>query len=89
MNNPAAIVSSEHLQQAANAARALEAADVVIVAQYANGRRPVLIIDKPPTFVVGSIKRRTPNALGGVTEVYAASFLACQLEWMRDVPGTA
>jgi len=89
MNDVPSSVMPDHLQQATEAARQLVAASAAIIAMYANGRRPVLIIDAPPPFVTGSIKRRTPNALGGVTEVYAASFHGCQLEWMRDIPGTA
>lgn len=89
MNDNLTNVMPDHLQLAADAAREVVAAKSNIIAAFANGRRPVLIIDTPPPFVVGSIKRRSPNALGGVTEVYAASFHGCQLEWMRDLPGTA
>lgn len=89
MNYHTHTVTPDVLQIATAATRLLCDAGVVIIAAYANGRRPVLIIDAPPSFVQGVPKRRHPNASGGTTVVSAASFNGCQLEWMRDVPGTA
>lgn len=82
-------VTPDVLQTATDASRLLVNAKVTIIAAYANGRRPVLIIDAPPPFVVGALKRQHPNGKGGTTVVMAASFNGCQLEWMRDIPGVA
>ena len=73
------------LQLAATAARVLVDAGSRVIGAYANGRRPVLIVDAPPSFVHGLVKRTNPNGAGKTTLVYAASFHGCQLEWMRDI----
>lgn len=79
-------VLPDALQLAANAARSLVGCGIQVLASYANGRRPVLIIDKPPRFVRGAVKRRQPNGRGGITLACAASYQGCQIEWLQDVP---
>ncbi|GGK08779.1 hypothetical protein [Luteimonas terricola] len=79
---------SDALQVASHAAGLLADAGTRVIGAYANGRRPVLIIDKPPTFVRGAVKTRgKPHPDGGRrTLVLGASFQGCQLEWWEDVP---
>lgn len=72
------------LRLAAEAACRIEDAGGTIIAAYANGRRPVLIVAGPPPFVAGHAKRTHPNGAGGTTTVFAASYHGCQLEWMRE-----
>lgn len=74
------------LHEAAAAADRLAACGVTVVHAYANGRRAVLIIDKPPVFVRGVIKRTHPDGAGGVQRIWAANFYSVQLEWLENVP---
>ena len=75
------------LHVAAAAADRLSACGENILHAYANGRRAVLIIDHPPAFVRGVVKRTHPDGRGGVKRIWAASFHGVQLEWMHDCPG--
>lgn len=84
MNAYTTVVNALHA--AADAADRLAACDVSIVHAYANGRRAVLIIDKPPAFVRGVIKRTNPDGAGGVQRIWAANFYNVQLEWLENVP---
>lgn len=75
---PAALVA------AAEVARQLTDAGIEIHSAFDNGRRMVLLIDKPPAFAAGHIKRHHPNGMGGTTTVFAAGYHGCQLEWTTD-----
>lgn len=74
------------LHDAGAAAEKLHAMHVHIVSAYANGRRPVLVIDHPPAFVNGVEKRRSPNGRGGIERVMASSYHGVQLEWVEHLP---
>lgn len=78
---------SADLRHAAGAIEQLAAAGVQVFAAMFNGRRPLLYVDRMPAGVWASLKRRSPNHLGGFTEVHAAQFEGCQIEILRDVPG--
>lgn len=75
------------IEQAKHAARRLANAGITVHAIIANGRRPVLLIDRAPAGIAYVAKRQSPNGMGGTAVVYAAQFAGCQLEWMRDFPG--
>jgi hypothetical protein len=72
------------LQCATDAAAKLMASGCSIESTFHNGRRMVLLVDRPPAFVTGHMKTRHPNGSGGLTTLYAASFHGCQLEWSVD-----
>lgn len=59
---------------------------VQVIAALANGRRPVLMVDRLPPGLQGVAKRSHGNGCGGTTVITAAEFHGCQLEWMHDVP---
>lgn len=79
---PAALVD------AAAVAKQLTDAGVEIHTAFDNGRRMVLLIEKPPEFVTGHMKRHHPNGMGGTTTIFAASYQGCQLEWQTDTYAT-
>jgi len=72
---------SDVLFSAANTARELENGGIQVLAHYSNGRRAVLIIDRPPPLLQGHVRRRQPNGRGGVERVLAAEYQGLQLEW--------
>lgn len=72
------------LLDARNAIAALNAKGVCVVAVMANGRRPLLMIDRMPPDLVSVVKRRSPNGRGGHTVVRATQWHGCQLESMHD-----
>lgn len=72
------------LADARTAIAALNTEDVCVVAVMANGRRPLLMIDRMPDGVVSVIKRKHPNGRGGHTVVRATEWHGCQLEAMHD-----
>jgi len=74
------------LAVASHALCALNNAGVTVLSVLANGRRPLLIIDRIPDDVISVIKRRHPNGVGGTTVVRAAEWHGCQLEASCDVP---
>ena len=55
-----------------------------VYAVVANGRRPVLMVDRIPDELVSVVKRRSPNGRGGHTVVRATEWSGCQLESMHD-----
>jgi hypothetical protein len=59
-----------------------------VIAAMANGRRPILMVDRIPPGLETVTKRSHPNGMGGTTVVTAAHFHGCQLEWMHDLPGS-
>jgi hypothetical protein len=59
---------------------------ICVIAVMANGRRPLLMIDRMPNGVVSVVKRRSPNGRGGYTVVRATEWCGCQLESMHDEP---
>lgn len=73
------------LDLARSATQGLAAEGVKVLFALANGRRPLLYVDRMPDGVVSSIKRSHPNGYGGTTVVRAASYCGCQLEWMHDI----
>lgn len=73
------------LQLALAATQGLAAEGVKVICALANGRRPLLYVDRMPDGVVSGIKRSHPNGFGGTTVVRAAPYCGCQLEWMHDV----
>lgn len=60
---------------------------VSVVAAMANGRRPVLMVDRLPKDIPSVVKRSHRNGWGGMTVVRAAHYDGCQLEWMQDTAG--
>lgn len=72
------------LAVACQAISALNDAGVSVIAAMANGRRPLLIVDRIPEGAASVIKRRNPNGMGGTTIVRAAEWHGCQLEAMQD-----
>lgn len=80
---PSGAISADSI---AVAARQLADAGCTVLMISDNGRRPVLVVDRAPSFVDtrAAKKRRSPNGRGGVSSVYAASFYGCQIEWSRD-----
>jgi hypothetical protein len=73
--------SSDMLFAAANTARELENAGIDVLAHYSNGRRPVLVVTRPPAMTEGHLKRWCPNGSGGRDSVMAAEYQGLQLEW--------
>lgn len=73
------------LRIGADAALAIEEKGCRVISCYANGRRPVLILDRAPADVAGHVKQRHPNGRGGITQTLAAPFLGAQLEWLQDI----
>lgn len=73
------------LELALAATRGLTAEGITVICGFANGRRPVLYVDRMPDGVVSVVKRSHPNGSGGTTVVRAAPYCGCQLEWMHDV----
>lgn len=63
--------------------------DVRVIAAMANGRRPLLYVDRMPQSVEAVVKRSNPNGFGGITRVLAASFMGCQLEALEDITPAA
>ncbi|MCD7099083.1 hypothetical protein [Stenotrophomonas sp. MMGLT7] len=80
---------SEVLFTAATAAQQLEQAGIQVIAHYSNGRRAVLIIDRPPPLVRGVLRRRQPNGRGGIERVLAAEYEGLQIEWSTHEDGVA
>lgn len=85
MNQQSKLVAAD-LRRATAATNHLATAGVAVLGAMFNGRRALLIVDRMPAGVGWSIKRRSPNHLGGYTEVHAAEFLGCQIESLQDVP---
>lgn len=79
-------VIASALELAREATHRLTDAGIHIYCAWANGRRPVLYVDRIPEGVESSVKRQHPNGAGGVTVVRAAPYYGCQLETMQDVP---
>ncbi|HHA2680166.1 hypothetical protein [Stenotrophomonas maltophilia] len=77
---------SDVLYAAANTARELENTGIEILGLHSNGRRAVLILDRPPPMVGGHLKRRQPNGRGGQERVMAAEYQGLQLEWTQRAP---
>lgn len=84
MNIDTTVVTALH--DAASAADRLALFGVTVLMAYANGRRPVLVVDTPPSFVRGVIKRASPDGNGGIERVHAAPFYGVQIEWLEHVP---
>ena len=76
---------SDVLLAAAKTAKRLEDQGVQIFGHYSNGRQAVLIIDKPPLFVRGGLRRRQPDGRGGTEYVMAAPYEGLQIEWTNRV----
>lgn len=74
------------LTRAASVTMLLADQGIHVLAALANGRRPLLVVDKMPEATVASIKRRYPGACGRQTAIYAVEYYGCQLETIRDVP---
>lgn len=85
MNNEHELADA--LALASTVTRALAGAGVNVIAALANGRRPLLYVDRMPAGVETVVKRSYPNHLGGRTVVRAAHYDGCQLEQMTDLPG--
>lgn len=78
---------SDVLLAASNTARELENAGIEVLAHYSNGRRAVLIIDRPPPQLQGHLRRRQPNGRGGIERMLAAEYQGLQLEWSQHEGG--
>lgn len=65
----------------AHALHALRKTGVAILDQRNNGRRTVLVIDRPPAFVRGGLRRRQCTTDGQTTYTLAAPWRGLQLEW--------
>lgn len=74
----------KELSDATAAAAMLAQAGICVFAVLANGRRPLLMVDRLPADIPSTVKRHHPNGMGGTTFVRAASYHGCQLEWMHD-----
>lgn len=85
--NDTVVPKSAVLLEAAKAAESLEAQGVAVLAHYSNGRKAVLIIDKPPAFVRGVVRRWQPNGCGGTEYIIAAPYLGLQIEWSEHFDG--
>jgi hypothetical protein len=83
MNNK---VTAAALRAAADATDQLDESGSKVLGHYSNGRVPVLLIDRPPTFVQGVSRRRESDGKGGRVRVYAAPFRGTQLEWRVAEP---
>ncbi|ASK91077.1 hypothetical protein KWH04_01020 [Xanthomonas campestris pv. trichodesmae] len=77
---------SDVLLAAATTARELENVGITVLAHYSNGRRAVLLIDRPPLDVPAVMKRRQPDGRGGIERVMAADYQGMQLEWTQRTP---
>ena len=79
---------NDHLSTAMASARSaiqvLSDRGFCVYAVVANGRRPVLMVDRIPDELVSVVKRRNPNGRGGHTVVRATEWAGCQLEAMHD-----
>lgn len=73
------------LQAAAQTARHLEDQGIEILGHYSNGRKAVLMIDRPPAFVRGVLRRRQPDGRGGTQYIMAAPYQGLQIEWSTHV----
>ena len=72
------------LSVARAATQALNNDGVCVIAAMANGRQPLLMVDRIPDGLSSVVKRQHPNGYGGTTYVRAASAFGCQLEAMSD-----
>lgn len=71
--------------EAASAATLLLAdMGIRVIAALANGRQPLLMVNRLPESVPSVIKRQHPNGMGGMSYVRAAQFFGCQLEYLFD-----
>jgi len=91
--SPAPSIADSHaidnaLQLAGAVVRKLTEQGVYVIAAMANGRRPLLRVDRMPEGVTAVVKRSHPNGMGGIRLVQAAEYMQCQLEWMYDLPTT-
>lgn len=75
---------SDALGDASGAVEALTREGVRVLAAMANGRRPLLMVDRLPADVLSVVKRRSPNGVGGTTVVRATEWHGCQLECLQD-----
>ncbi len=88
MSNNANVTASA-LRDAAVIADEMTNMGSQVLGSYSNGRKIVLIIDKPPVFVSGVMRRRSPNGIG-TDRVMAAPYKGSQIEWIeRDGPSDA
>lgn len=72
------------LSVARAATQALNDDGVCVIAAMANGRRPLLMVNRIPDGLATVVKRQHPNGYGGTTIVRAAEAFGCQLEAMAD-----
>lgn len=73
------------MQAAAQTAKRLEDQGIEIFGHYSNGRKAVLMIDRPPAFVRGARRRRQPDGRGGTQYIMAAPYEGLQIEWSTHV----
>lgn len=73
------------LLAAAQTAKQLEDQGIEILGHYSNGRKAVLMIDRPPAFVSGALRRRQPDGHGGTQYIMAAPYHGLQIEWSTYV----
>ena len=85
IDEDAAMELANALALASVATGCLLAEGVRVVAAFANGRRPLLVVDRMPGQLQSVIKMIHPNGRGGRTVVRATRYRGCQLEWMEDV----
>lgn len=83
------LTMSSYMLISASVAQRLEKAGTEILGYYDNGRRPVIVIRKPPQFVTGAFKQRHPNGQGGFDRMFAASYFGVQLEWIERTSAPA
>lgn len=75
------------LRTAADAVDKLHAQGVHVLGHYSNGRKPVLIIDKPPAKMSGVLRMRAPSrVVNGAQHTFASHFEGVQVEWVEQVP---
>lgn len=67
----------------AHAVHALRKTGVTILEQRDNGRRTVVVIDHPPAFVRGGLRRRERMPDGRTACTFAAPWRGLQLEWIE------
>ncbi|MGH8053562.1 MAG: hypothetical protein ACREP4_06555 [Stenotrophomonas sp.] len=85
MSNDANVTAAA-LRDAAVIADEMTNMGVTVLGSYSNGRRIVLVVDTPPVFVRGVMRRSSPNGVG-TDRVMAAPYKGAQLEWIeRDGP---
>lgn len=85
MSNDANVTAAA-LRDAAVIADEMTNMGSTVLGSYSNGRKIVLIIDTPPVFVSGVMRRRSPNGIG-TDRVMAAPYKGAQIEWIeRDGP---